>query len=329
MLKNFLIWLRSDKKRFYIYVPLAVIGTILLGFLWILIPFVLSIIGSIVLWKSSPLGKGWKTALAATMLLAGLTVSGTITPKTTTQNFSEGGAPIANNQNSDTQTFPAKHLPPSSQNQSDVQVLDSSSKQHDVKLVSIRTALESYKLPVKSGQWQTCVIERINGLNNLQLLTFYDWFKSLSPLASEETRITGVARKLGCPEPVVKNIPAKVELVKSWTGTGAKTLETISNPPPPWQLTGTWSMKESIGVTDAEAPYGVFLCEPDPRYETCSLLAAGFFSPRTSGSFYGVSDQYGSLKDFYLKVEPNPSDQNASWSIRLERVLEPARTIVE
>jgi len=329
MLKIFFVWLRSNKKRLYVYVPLAVVGAILLGLLWILIPFVLSVIASIVLWKSSLLGKGWKTALAAAMILAGLTVSGAITPKTTIQQLSKSGAPAANNQNSATQNSPAEQLPHSPQEQSDTRVLDSASRQHDATLTNIKIALESYKLPVKSGRWQTCVVERINGLNNLQLLTFYDWFKSLSPHASEETRLTGVARKLDCPEPVVKTIPAKVELIKSWTGTGAKTLETISNPSSPWQLTGIWSMTESIGVTDAETPYGVFLCEPDPRYETCSLLAAGFFNPRTSGNFYGVSDQYGSLKNFYLKVEPNPSDPNASWSFRLERVLEPAKTVVE
>lgn len=243
--------------------------------------------------------------------------------------FLSGSAPAINNQNSTTQNSSTEQLPPSPQKQSDTRVLGFPSQRDDATLISIKTALESYKLPVKSGRWQTCVIERINGLNNLQLLTFYDWFKSLSPYASEESRITGAARKLDCPEPIVKTIPAKVELIKSWIGTGAKTLEMISNPPLPWQLTGTWSMKESIGTTDAEAPYGVFLCEPDPRYETCSLLTAGFFNPRTSGNFYGVSDQHSSLKDFYLKVEPNSSDLNASWSFKLEKVLEPAKTVVE
>lgn len=193
----------------------------------------------------------------------------------------------------------------------------------------VKAQITNYKLPTPSGKWQTCVLSRVNSLDNVQLLSFYEWFQSLSPYASEESRTVAIARKLGCPEPIIKSIPAKTELIKSWSGTGPKTLETISDVPLPWQVTGTWFMKETLGSTDAEAPYGVLLCEPNQQYETCSLLAAGFFSPRTSGNFYGASDQYTALERFYLKIETNPSDPNSSWAMRLETVLEPAKTVIE
>jgi hypothetical protein len=212
-------------------------------------------------------------------------------------------------------------------------LLSSSSKSetHDEKSFDVVFAfLNSYKLPLQSGKWRTCVAERINALSNLQLLSFYEWVKSLSSYASELSQLVAISRKLGCPEPVEKTIPAKVELLKSWNGAGAKTLEIVSNIPSPWQVSGSWSQKETIGHTDSESPYGIFICDPDERYEDCSLLAAGFFSRRTSGNFYATSDGYDFLKGtFYLKIEPNPADPNPSWSIKLEKIIEPAKTIVE
>ncbi len=347
MLKFFFIWLSSNKKRLYIYVPLAVTSIILLGLLWILIPFVLSVIASIVLWKSSFLGKGWKTALAATMILVGLTVSGAITPKTTIQQLSESGAPAANNQNFATQNSSVEQPPLSPQEQSDTRVLDSVSRQHDVTLTNIKTALESYKLPVKSGQWQTCVIERINGLSNLQLLTFYDGFKSLSPHASEENGIIWAARRLGCPEPSFKTIPAKTETLYSKSGIGSKELGTVSIndaiEKKDWFLILLWSNNplnenfgagtgadgEEIAFRQASWDYGIVNYN-----ETSSIVGTpyliGFYSPSGSNQEYGEQLLGGNIirpnRFEYLRVK---APDQASWEVKIERVLEPAKTVIE
>src|SRR3989338_3551771 len=67
----------------------------------------------------------------------------------------------------------------------------SNSESRDVKtLNAVRAILVSYKMPIQSGKWQICVVEKINTFNNLQLLSFYEWFKSLSPHSSEITLLT-------------------------------------------------------------------------------------------------------------------------------------------
>lgn len=223
---------------------------------------------------------------------------------------------------------------PSKSNQSAIQVENKTANQSltsgalDPTISSaIKLKIISYEMPAQNGKWQICIINRINSLDNFQLLSFLNWLNSLSPHSSEISQLTGIAKKMNCPSPVEKVIPAKTEIIKSWNGAGAKTLETLTNVPTPWMLTGSWTQKESIGEPYAETPYGVWNCESS----FCSLLADGFWDGRTSGNFYGDSDSglTTNAQNFYLKIVPNPSDSTASWSIQLKKVIELAKTIIE
>jgi hypothetical protein len=205
-------------------------------------------------------------------------------------------------------------------------------------LNAVYTQLATYKLPVKFGRWQTCILEKINALNNLQLLTFYDWFKSLSPNASEETRLVSVSRKLDCPEPVEKTIPAITEPMQSFSGVGSKKFGAISFDSGQWSLSGSWSgggdferlstftggEERMIAALDAQR--GVFLCDADSltsHIETCNVLGFGFDKP--SGKF-DFSPALTNKGTFTIKVGAPAS---SSWNLEFFKIIAPAKIIIE
>lgn len=212
-------------------------------------------------------------------------------------------------------------------------------------LAKTEQALNSYKLPVKSGKWRSCVVERINALNNIQLLALYELMKSVYP--TEYNQLLVIARKLGCPDPVLKTIPAKTEILYSKSGIGSKELGMISISDTiekkDWFLLLFWSnspFNETFGVGTGISGEEIELRKASWEYgivtydENATIIGTpyviGFYSPSGSNQESGEYLLGGNIirpnRFEYLRVKaPN----QASWEVKIEKIVEPARKVVE
>jgi len=215
-------------------------------------------------------------------------------------------------------------------------------------LEAISASFASYKTPVQSGKWRTCAAERINALSNLQLLSFYEWLRSLSPHSAEITILTAISRKLGCPEPIERTIPAVTETIKSFSGVGSQTLGEVSISDSiekkDWVLVLSWTnsplhetfgvgttgiSREEIEMRKASWDYGIVNYDENATI-TGTPYIIGFYSPSGSNSESGESLLGGNIirpnRFEYLRVK---APDGAAWEVKIERIIEPARTIVE
>lgn len=192
--------------------------------------------------------------------------------------------------------------------------------------------IETYKLPVKSGVWQTCIIESINALNNVQLLLFQEWLYSLSSYASEETNLVAIARKLGCPEPTITIIPAKIEIIKSWQGTGSKNLSSFTPNTAEWTMKISWQnspFNEDFGDDEFAIErrmlfdYGIVDYEEGASITSSPLISA-FYTP--SGNEERDSGYLGYKHFDILRVK---APEQATWKIEIYKIIEPERRIIE
>lgn len=192
--------------------------------------------------------------------------------------------------------------------------------------------IETYKLPVKSGKWQTCIVNRINSLSNIELLQFQHWLFSLSPYASEATNLVTIARKLGCPEPIVKTITAKIEIIKSWQGTGSKNLGSFTPDTDNWVMKITWQnspFNEDFGNDEFAIErrllfdYGIIDYEEGASITSSPLISA-FYSP--SGSEERPSNYLGYTHFDVLRVK---APEQATWKVEIYKIIEPAKTLIE
>lgn len=196
--------------------------------------------------------------------------------------------------------------------------------------------VETYKLPVQSGKWQTCLINQINSLSNIELLQFQHWLFSLSPMMDEEETLVIIARKLNCPEPTIKTIPAKIEILNSWSGTGSKIISSQSfsiQENTNWQMILSWQNSpfnqnfgtdaEEVAFNRANWEYGL-VDYPEEATITGTPIIIGFYSPSGSDSLY--KSEWPSGKFDFLRIQaPNQS----SWFLKIENIVEPEKRIIE
>jgi len=194
--------------------------------------------------------------------------------------------------------------------------------------------IETYKLPVKSGKWQTCIVSQINSLSNIGLLQFQYWLLSLSsnPMMDEIEITVAIACKLGCPEPTVKTIPAKIEIIKSWQGTGSKNLGSFMPNTDTWTMKITWQnspFNEDFGNDEFAIErrmlfdYGIVDYEEGASITSSPLISA-FYSP--SGNEERSSSYLGYTHFDILRVK---APEQATWKFEIYKIIEPAKTIIE
>ena len=194
--------------------------------------------------------------------------------------------------------------------------------------------IETYKLPVKSGKWQTCIVNQINSLSNIGLLQFQYWLLSLSsnPMMDEIEITVVIARKLGCPEPTVRTIPAKIEVIKSWQGAGSKNLGSYTPSIDNWEMKITWQnspFNEDFGNDEFAADrrllfdYGIVDYEEGASITSSPLISA-FYSP--SGNEERGSSYLGYTHFDILRVK---APEQVTWEVEVYKIIEPEKTIIE
>jgi len=194
--------------------------------------------------------------------------------------------------------------------------------------------IETYKLPVKSGKWQTCIVNQINSLSNVGLLQFQYWLLSLSsnPMMDEIEITVAIARKLGCPEPIVKTIPEKIEVLKTWQGTGSKNLGSYTPDTDNYVMKITWQnspFNEDFGNDEFAIDrrllfdYGIVDYEEGASI-TGSPLISAFYYP--SGSEERPSNYLGYTHFDILRVK---APDQATWKVEIYKIIEPAKTYIE
>ncbi len=199
----------------------------------------------------------------------------------------------------------------------------------------------------RSSNWKTCVSGKINNLDNVHLLAFYDWTQGLSPRSSQQTIIASIAQKLGCPQPTFRTIPAQTEIIKSWNGAGSQSLGAVtfdnSIPKAEWFFRLEWSNSplnenfgkgtgldgEQIQLRMASWEYGVVDYD-----ENATIVGTPYIIGFNTAS--GNTQESGETLLGGNIVLPNHFDylrvkapSQAKWKATIERIIAPAQVVAE
>lgn len=162
-------------------------------------------------------------------------------------------------------------------------------------------------------------------------MKFLTFLQSLSPYSSEVTLEVSIRKYLGCPLPVIKDIPAKIEVLKTWEGTGSKNLGLYTPTTEDWIMKISWQdspFKEDFGTDEFAVdrrllfPYGIVDYEEGAQFTSSPLISA-FFEP--SGSEERSSGYLGYKHFDILRVK---APEQATWKVEIYRIIEPAKTII-
>ena len=171
-----------------------------------------------------------------------------------------------------------------------------------------------------------CVAQKINSLNNVQLLFFWDYLtRNVSSLDDELEIIAKMSQKLGCPKLVIvtpgtpEDLEKNWKTIKSFSGKGSQELETVNISDPKWRFKIVW---DGTPEGTSSELWGIWqYLDDDPRYPSSALWVPAFYGPRSDKRIFPQFEENESRTgNFKLRIE---ADARTQWQIEVQ-IFSPA-----